>query len=87
MAMHTGEIAELAQVDLKNFWMSATEQDRMLGKFLGEPIHPMRNYQQLPPWRHLFFVSVVTPALRHPKETNGPLVSVPSEVIIFDAKV
>ena len=60
MAMCAGEIAELAQVDLKNFWTSATEQDRMLGKFLRKPIHPMRNQQQLPPSRHLLSASVVT---------------------------
>ena len=60
MAMCAGEIAELTHVDLKNFWTSTTEQDRMLGKFLRKPIHPMRNQQQLPPSRHLLSASVVT---------------------------
>ena len=39
MAVGAGEIAKLTQVDLKNFWMSATKKDRMLGKFLRKPIH------------------------------------------------
>jgi hypothetical protein len=43
VAMHAGEIAELAHIDLKNFWTNTTERDRMLGKFLGKPIHPLRN--------------------------------------------
>jgi hypothetical protein len=58
MAVYAGEIAELTQIDLKNFWMSATEQGRMLGKFLRKSIHLMRNQQQ-PPSQHLLFAFVV----------------------------
>ena len=60
MAMCASEIAKLAEINLKNFRASATEQDRVLRKFLRKPIHPMRNQQQLPPSRHLLFASVVT---------------------------
>src|SRR5439155_7292417 len=43
MAMCASEIAELTQVDLKNSWTSATEQDRVLRKFLRKPIHLLGN--------------------------------------------
>src|SRR5215471_12643820 len=39
MAMHAGEIAKFAHVDLENFGTRAAERERTLDKCLGESIH------------------------------------------------
>src|SRR6516225_1762673 len=39
VAMHTGEVAKLAHVHLKNFWPPAAQRNRMLRKLLSETIH------------------------------------------------
>ena len=43
MAMHTGEIANLANIDLKNLGAPPTKRDRILREFLRKPIHPLRS--------------------------------------------
>src|SRR5215471_21326054 len=39
MAMHAGEIAKFAHIDLENFGTRPAERERTLGKCLGESIH------------------------------------------------
>jgi len=39
VAVHTGQIAKLADVDLKNLRMPAAQRDRALRQLLCEPIH------------------------------------------------
>jgi len=39
MAMHTGEIANLANIDLKNLGTPPTKRDRTLRELLHKPIH------------------------------------------------
>jgi len=46
MAMHTGEIANLANIDLKNLEAPPTKRDRILREFLRKPIHLLENQQQ-----------------------------------------
>jgi len=41
MAMHTGEIAKLANIDLKNLGAPPTKRDRILYELLRKPIHPL----------------------------------------------
>jgi hypothetical protein len=42
MAMHTGEIANLTNIDLKNLGAPPTKRDRILREFLRKPIHPWK---------------------------------------------
>jgi hypothetical protein len=39
MAMHAGEIAKLAHVNLKNFRSRTTERDRLLAQLARETVH------------------------------------------------
>src|SRR5262245_61288018 len=50
MAMHAGEIAKLAHVDLQDFRAPAAEQERTFDERLCKSIHC--NQQQLPLWQH-----------------------------------
>ena len=40
MAMHAGEIAKLAHIDLENFRVAPTKRDRLFGQLVGKTVHP-----------------------------------------------
>ena len=43
MAMHAGEIAKLAQIDLENFGSRTTKRDRLFGQLVRETVHDRSN--------------------------------------------
>src|SRR5262245_30710160 len=43
MAVHAGEIAKLAHVNLKNFGACTTEPDQFFAQFVRETVHPKFN--------------------------------------------
>ena len=43
MAMHAGEIAKLAHIDLKNVGSRTTKRDRLFGQLVRETVHSRSN--------------------------------------------
>src|SRR5439155_3384816 len=58
VAMHAGEIAKLAHVDLKNLRSRTAQLQTFSAESISKAVHV--NQQQLPPSQHLLFASVVT---------------------------